>query len=151
MQIRKEKLLTDSKLKKIEDFFFGEINFHSFLNHTKRKFYIQIFKFNDEFEECSKSEYPCTSDAIKAGFNKQKKSDTTAVLLNLNLSETPANIYTYGEPADIALFKYQDRPMIWYESYKYGNTQTHCIQRKTYRNCGLNEYKADEIEHYCAN
>ena len=83
--------------------------------------YNSIYEFIDEFEESLRYQYQCIEESVDASFIRTRNECSTAVLFTFYLPEILCNIYIPGEPADVAMYKYQDWPMICHKWHKYGH------------------------------
>ena len=84
----------------------------------------------------------------EASFIKSRNSKTAAVILTFNLQEQPYNIYIPGQPSKTAVCKYQDRPMLCHNWYKYGCTKTRYRPKGVCRICGEDDHTIDKTNQY---
>ena len=87
---------------------------------------------------------PFIEYAIETSFIKSRNSNTTAINLTFNQQEQPYVIYISGQPSDLAVYKYQDRPVICHNCHKNGHTKTSCKRKRLCRNCGEDDHASDK-------
>ena len=83
---------------------------------------------------------------MEASFDNLRNYNTTAVLLTFNLLEQLCTLYFPGQPPDTAVYKYQDRLMIFHKCHKYGPSKTRCRRKAVCRNCDDDDHISDKTD-----